>query len=139
MYWPEDSVFVTGVGKVTRDDAINAMYGTLSLSMVIDIKSNRILSISANTVMKETNDFIASLLVGKNIVTDVDEMCKTLRKRFLALSQKAVIVALRGCAEPLFDGVSRGAGKWRNRERRQLNTQRIKSFLMGGSFPERPN
>ena len=87
MYWPEDSVFVTGVGKVTRDDAINAMYGTLSLSMVIDIKSNRILSISANTVMKETNDFIASLLVGKNIVTDVDEMCKTLRKRFLALSQ----------------------------------------------------
>ena len=92
MYWPEDSVFVTGVGKVTRDDAINAMYGTLSLSMVIDIKSNRILSISANTVMKETNDFIASLLVGKNIVTDVDE---TLRKRFLALSQKAVIVALR--------------------------------------------
>ena len=95
MYWPEDSVFVTGVGKVTRDDAINAMYGTLSLSMVIDIKSNRIISISANTGMKETNDFIARLLVGKNIVTDVDEMCKTLRKRFLALSQKAVIVALR--------------------------------------------
>lgn len=95
MYYPEDSVFVTGVAKVSKDDAINAMYGTFSLSMVIDIHSNRIISISGNMVMRETNDFVASLLVGKNIVTQVDEMCEILRKRFLALSQKAVIVALR--------------------------------------------
>lgn len=95
MYYPEDSVFVTGVAKVTKDDAINAMYGTFSLSMVIDVRSNHIVSISGNMVMQETNDFMASLLVGKNIVTDVDEMCDILRRRFLALSQKAVIVALR--------------------------------------------
>ena len=30
MYWPDDSVFITGVAKVTKDDAINAMYGTFS-------------------------------------------------------------------------------------------------------------
>lgn len=95
MYYPEDSVFVTGVAKVAKDDAINAMYGTFSLSMIIDIHSNRIISISGNMVMQETNDFIAQLLTGKNIVTDVDEMCGILKKRFLALSQKAVIVALR--------------------------------------------
>ncbi len=95
MHYPEDSVFVTGVAKVTKDDAINAVYGTFSLSMVIDIRSNRIVSISGNMVMQETNDFVAQLLVGKNIVTEVDQMCDILRKRFLALSQKAVIVALR--------------------------------------------
>lgn len=95
MYWPDDSVFVTGVAKVTKDDAINAMYGTFSLSMVIDIHSNRILSVSGNMVMQDTNDFIASLLVGTNVVTEVDSVCETLRRRFLALSQKAVIVALR--------------------------------------------
>ena len=48
MYWPDDSVFITGVAKVTKDDAINAMYGTFSLSLVVDVHSNRILSASGN-------------------------------------------------------------------------------------------
>ena len=95
MYWPEDSVFITGVAKVTKDDAINAMYGTFSLSLVVDVHSNRILSASGNMVMQNTNDFLASLLIGKNIVTQMDEMCDILKKRFLALAQKAVVVALR--------------------------------------------
>lgn len=95
MYYPEDSVFVTGVAKVSKDDAINAIYGTFSLSLVIDVHSNRIVGLSTNTVMSETKDFLSQLLIGKNIVTDVDLMCNILRRRFLALSQKAVIVALR--------------------------------------------
>lgn len=95
MYYPEDSVFVTGVAKVSKDDAINAMYGTFSLSLVIDVHTNRIVALSSNTVMSETKDFLSQLLIGKNIVTDVDLMCDILRKRFLALAQKAVIVALR--------------------------------------------
>ena len=81
--------------KVTKDDAINAMYGTFSLSLVVDVHSNRILSASGNMVMQNTNDFLAHLLIGKNIVTQMDEMCDVLKKRFLALAQKAVIVALR--------------------------------------------
>lgn len=95
MLYPEDSVFVTGVAKVSKEDAINAMYGTFSLSIVIDVHSNRIISASCNMVMQETKDFLAQLLIGKNIVTDVEQIVLTLRKRFLALSQKAVIVALR--------------------------------------------
>lgn len=95
VYYPEDSIFVTGVAKVSKDDAINALYGALSLSMVIDLHTNRIIDVNANVVMKETNQFLKAILVGKNIVTDVDAMCDTLRRRFLALSQKAVIVALR--------------------------------------------
>lgn len=95
MYYPEDAVFVTGVSKVSKEDAINAMYGTFSLSIVIDVHSNRIIGASCNMVMQETKDFVAHILMGKNIVTEVDDMCAALRKRFLALSQKAVIVALR--------------------------------------------
>ena len=54
MYYPEDSVFVTGVAKVSKDDAINAMYGTFSLSIVIDVRSNHIVGASCNMVMQET-------------------------------------------------------------------------------------
>ena len=95
MYWPDDSGFITGVAKVTKDDAITAMYGPFSLSLVVDVHSNRILSASGNMGMQNTNDFLAHLLIGKNIVTQMDEMCDVLKKRFLALAQKAVIVALR--------------------------------------------
>ena len=69
--------------------------GHQALSLVVDGHSNRILSASGNMVMQNTNDFLAHLLIGKNIVTQMDEMCDVLKKRFLALAQKAVIVALR--------------------------------------------
>ncbi len=94
-YYPEDSVFVIGVAKVSKDDAINTMYGNFMLGLVIDIPSYRIISVNGNMVMQETNEFLAHLLVGKNIITDMEDMCSLLKRRFLALSQKAVIVALR--------------------------------------------
>ena len=65
MYWPDDSVFITGVAKVTKDDAINAMYGTFSLSLVVDVHSNRILSASGNMVMQNTNDFWPTCSSGR--------------------------------------------------------------------------
>ena len=93
--YPDDSVFITGVAKVTKDDAINAMYGTFSLSMVIDIHTNKILNASANMVMEDTNLFLKDIFIGRNIVTDINTISEIVKKRFLALSQKAVIVALR--------------------------------------------
>ena len=37
--YPPDSVFVTGVARVSKEDAINAMYGTFTLSLVVDVKT----------------------------------------------------------------------------------------------------
>ncbi len=95
MYYPKSSVFVTGVAQIGKTDAINAMYGTFSLSLIIDTHSDNIISLSCNMVMAETIEFVRQLLIGKNIITDMDEMVETIQKRFLALSQKALIVALR--------------------------------------------
>lgn len=95
MYYPESSVFVTGVAQIGKTDAINAMYGTFSLSLIIDTHSNSIISLSCNMVMSETIEFVRQLLIGKNIVTDMDKMIEIIQKRFLALSQKALIAALR--------------------------------------------
>ena len=36
--YPPDSVLVTGVARVSKEDAINAMYGTFTLSLVVDVK-----------------------------------------------------------------------------------------------------
>lgn len=95
MYYPDDSVFVTGVAKVGKEDAINAMYGNFSLSLVIDIHTNRIISLSCNMVMSATVEFIRSFTLGKNILTQADEIEDNVKKRFLALSQKALLVAFK--------------------------------------------
>ncbi|MGM9517576.1 MAG: DUF3870 domain-containing protein [Acidaminococcus sp.] len=95
IVYPEDSVFVTGVAKVSKEDAINAMYGTFSLSLIIDPHTGIILDANANMIMQETNTFIKDILVGRNLLTEVEPMTQILKKRFLALSQRAVIAALK--------------------------------------------
>lgn len=92
--YPDGAMFVTGVAKTGKDDAINAVYQTFSLSLVIDVKSHQIFSLSCNMVMEDTINFVRHLLVGKHIVNDLAEMTDTIRTRFHALSQKALIAAL---------------------------------------------
>lgn len=93
--YPPDSVFVTGVARVSKEDAINAMYGTFTLSLVVDVKTGTIINCSANMIMSDTIDFLRQIIEGKNLVTDMDLITDLLKKRFLALSQKAVVAALK--------------------------------------------
>ena len=93
--YPPDSVFVSGVARVSKEDAINAMYGTFTLSLVVDVKTGTIINCSANMIMSDTIDFLRQIIEGKNLVTDTDLITDLLKKRFLALSQKAVVAALK--------------------------------------------
>lgn len=45
--------------------------------------------------MSDTIDFLRQIIEGKNLVTDTDLITDLLKKRFLALSQKAVVAALK--------------------------------------------
>lgn len=67
--YPPDSVFVTGVARVSKEDAINAMYGTFTLSLVVDVKTGTIINCSANMIMSDTIDFLRQIIEGKNLVT----------------------------------------------------------------------
>lgn len=94
-HYPSDSIFVTGVAKVSREDVINTLYGTFTLSLVIQRDTGLILHCSANMIMADTIAFLQDILIGKNLLKDMDWMVEELRSRFLALSQKAVIAALK--------------------------------------------
>ena len=79
---------MTGVARVSKEDAINAMYGTFTLSLVVDVKTGTIINCSANMIMSDTIDFLRQIIEGKNLVTDTDLITDLLKKRFLALSKK---------------------------------------------------
>ena len=91
----ETTVLVTGHAKPVKEDAISAVYHIFSISLVIDTKDDCIVDFACTTVMKCTESFLASLLIGKNIITDINWMQQQIKTRFFSLVQKTFIVALR--------------------------------------------
>lgn len=95
MQYNDTTVFVTGQAKPSRDDAISTVYAVFSLCLFIDTKTDSIVNLICTTAMPETQEFLQQLLIGKNVVTEIDLMTDILKKRFHALVQKTFIVALK--------------------------------------------
>lgn len=94
-YYNVNAVFITGSAKPGSEDAIKNVYQTFSLSLIVDARTDQIVDSSCTAVMTMTNNFIRSLLIGKNLVAEADETVEEIRKRFMGLVQKTLIVALR--------------------------------------------
>ena len=102
--YPPDSVFVTGVARVSKEDAINAMYGTFTLSLVVDVKTGTIINCSANMIMSDTIDFLRQIIEGKNLVTGPHY--GSAQKAFSGPIPKSCCGSLEGRAESLPYGLS---------------------------------
>jgi hypothetical protein len=95
LEYADNTVFVTGVAKPSKDDPIASMYEVFFLSLVVDRDSGIIVDATCNTAREMTKDFIRSLLVRRNLAEGVDGMVGEIRRRFFGLAQKALIVALK--------------------------------------------
>jgi len=95
MQYSDSVIFLTGQAKPGKEDAISTVFSVFSLCLFIDTKTDTIVNLSCTTAMEETEDFLRMLLVGRNIVADLETMIDVLKKRFFALVQKTLIVALK--------------------------------------------
>lgn len=95
MSYSNSTVFVTGHAKPAKDDAINAVYQVFSLSLIIERETDTIVDVACTMVMGKSEEFIRSILCGKNIVADMEDLQQEIRARFLTLAQKPMVVALR--------------------------------------------
>ena len=95
MRYSDSVIFLTGQAKPGKEDAISTVYSVFSLCLFIDTKTDEIVDLACTTVMDETEAFIRQLLVGRNIVSELDVMTDCLKKRFFALVQKTLIAALK--------------------------------------------
>lgn len=100
--YTESIILITGKAKPSSEDAINAMYKTFSLCLYIDTDDDKIVDIACTTIMDETEEFIRQIMYGHNIVSDLDAIIETLHKRFYALVQKTLIVALKDAQNRYF-------------------------------------
>ncbi len=95
MSYSKNTVFVTGQARPIKDDVINNVYQVLTLSLIIDRESNIIIDADINTVLNITKKFIQEIILGKNIVSDIDSIESEIRERFFGLIQKPLIVSLK--------------------------------------------
>lgn len=94
MYSP-NTLLIVGQAKPSREDAIYSLHGEFYISLVVDKESGEILDLECNTILAVTKNFVVSMLLGKSIKTDLEEMERMVRERYFALTQKPLIACLK--------------------------------------------
>lgn len=95
MIYPKNSVLITGQARPIKEDVINNVFQTLSLGLVIDRDTDIIIDANITAVMDVTRNFIRDILIGKNFVTEFEDINNEIRDRFHGLIQKPLIVSLK--------------------------------------------
>jgi len=95
MKLSKNMIFITGQARPLKDDVINNVYQVLSLSLIIDRETNIIVDADCTTVMSLTSNFIKEIIIGRNIITDINDIEHEIRERFFGLIQKPLIVSLK--------------------------------------------
>lgn len=99
---------VVGVATPTASTPTAVQYDKLIMVLICERSSGTVLDAECNMVVGITSDYIASLLIGHSLYTDVDVMAAALQEKYNGISQRALIVALRDAYAKMRE---RGDGK----------------------------
>ncbi|MEW9094521.1 MAG: DUF3870 domain-containing protein [Clostridiaceae bacterium] len=95
MNYEKNTIYITGISRANSTDPITIMYNGFFLGLIINMDNGEIIDITCNAISNVTSDFIKSILVGYNLISDLDHMINEINSRFLGTAQKALIVALK--------------------------------------------
>lgn len=73
----------------------------LAGSFIVDPSSGLVYDVQFDTVCQITSDFLASLLIGLSLHTDLEEMISRVQSRYFGDSRRAITVILRDVAARL--------------------------------------
>ena len=90
MDYSPDTVFITGQARPAKEDAISLVHGVFYLGLIVDRKTGRIEDAQCNTILPMTDRFVHSLIVGKRLVEDMEELEKIIRSRYFARGKAAM-------------------------------------------------
>lgn len=91
----KNTILIVGQAKPSKDDAIYSLHGEFYISLVVEKESGLIIDVECNTILAVTRDFAASLMIGKNLKTDMAEIEKEIRDRYFALTQKPLMACMK--------------------------------------------
>ncbi len=95
MKYKQSSVYICGTAKINEGSVINHVYKKFFISIIIDMENDIILNAECNSILSITSEFISDILIGKNLITDFEDILLNISKRYFGLSQKAIIVTIK--------------------------------------------
>lgn len=95
MKYEKNTILIVGQAKPSREDAIYSLHGEFYISLVLEKKSGTIINMDCNTILGVTRDFVADMIVGKSLKTDMELLEKEIRSRYFAMTQKPLIACLK--------------------------------------------
>ena len=98
-----DTFCVVGVATPTASTPTAVQYDKLIMVLICERRGGTILDAECNMVVDVTSDYIASLLIGHSLYTELEIMVKELQEEYNGISQKALIVALRDAYSKMRD------------------------------------
>lgn len=105
--FPANTIYLTGIAKSQLNNPITYQFGRFVLCFVVERDTGMILACSSSTVMKVTDEFLRSIFVGKNLLSDFDQTKEEIEERYFGASRKAIIVAYRD-AQRRFQNIQKG-------------------------------
>jgi hypothetical protein len=88
----------TGYARLPAGIAAGELYRVVSLGVKVDAEG-RILAADCTLATQLSREFFAGLLVGNNLVTEMDKIVKLIEEHYHGDAQRALIAALRVAGE----------------------------------------
>ncbi len=95
MLYTKETIYILGTAKIGKTDPISAMYEIFFVGIIVNRNTGEIIDATCNMVRDVTTDFIRSILIGYNLVDDIDEIVDEIKDRFYGMAQKAVIASVK--------------------------------------------
>ncbi|EQB94161.1 hypothetical protein GA8_18695 [Geobacillus sp. A8] len=87
-------ILVAGFAQLPKGTPVFEMQKSIGCILVIDKETDIIVDCTFTFIRELTNGFISSLLIGKSITQDLDEIINNVEQRFIVPPKKAVIQAI---------------------------------------------
>ena len=86
--FPSGAICVVGLAKVANQNPIHSVHRALAGSFIVDPSSGLVYDVQFDTVCQITSDFLASLLIGLSLHTDLEEMISRVQSRYFGDSRR---------------------------------------------------
>lgn len=94
--WAEPHyIFAAGFAELPKGTTAYEAYRIVAFVMVVDSRSDTIVDAGFSFVLKQTSEFISSLVIGENALTGLERIQAKIRNRFLAPVQGALLQSIR--------------------------------------------
>lgn len=95
MLYDKNTIYILGTARITKNDPIGDFNNIFFLGIILERENGKIVDSTCNMVKDATTDFIRSILIGYNLLDDIEEIIEEVKDRFYGMAQKAVIASIK--------------------------------------------